>query len=232
MSAAPPQRRTRVYVACQNCRKRKIKCVSDDLQQKPCQRCTHKGLQCEYLLVGEQNISASSNTSNTSHSDFPQLSPAPGSSSYATPQTDRSTHSRHPQSIPLGSRAPGASSSNYIPNFNPQIPNQRLAPEQMYLGSNFHYPPAVAAHNSYAPPPMTPYATSPPVSQQALAVSQTPSVTDKWAAEMSNREMGGKRGILAWAGSSRAAVPRFDNSAEGNWRSWEDRKKSKASTSS
>ncbi|KAJ7909411.1 hypothetical protein B0H13DRAFT_1877693 [Mycena leptocephala] len=44
----------RAYVACTNCRKRKIKCVTvSEVDYRPCTRCAKKGLQCEYFAVPE-----------------------------------------------------------------------------------------------------------------------------------------------------------------------------------
>ncbi|KAJ7054312.1 hypothetical protein C8F01DRAFT_502492 [Mycena amicta] len=44
--------RTRVAIACRNCRRRKIRCnTSEDPPVNPCQRCRAKGLNCEYIEV-------------------------------------------------------------------------------------------------------------------------------------------------------------------------------------
>ncbi|KAJ7468941.1 hypothetical protein B0H11DRAFT_1395204 [Mycena galericulata] len=52
-------KRSRVYIACSNCRRRKIKCITDDSEQTSCARCMRKGLLCEYLAVNdEQNAAA------------------------------------------------------------------------------------------------------------------------------------------------------------------------------
>ncbi|KAJ6494389.1 hypothetical protein C8R45DRAFT_1135174 [Mycena sanguinolenta] len=43
-------KRRRAYVACGNCRRRKIKCVTpSEVEYKPCTRCSQKGLKCEYF---------------------------------------------------------------------------------------------------------------------------------------------------------------------------------------
>ncbi|KAJ7164498.1 hypothetical protein C8R46DRAFT_313399 [Mycena filopes] len=52
MSQPAFQKRTRVYIACTACRKRKVKCLSDEYEQTPCERCVRKGLKCEYVPVG------------------------------------------------------------------------------------------------------------------------------------------------------------------------------------
>ncbi|KAJ7923329.1 hypothetical protein B0H13DRAFT_1864956 [Mycena leptocephala] len=51
-SSNPFMKRRRAYVACTNCRKRKIKCVTvSEVDYRPCTRCAKKGLQCEYFAV-------------------------------------------------------------------------------------------------------------------------------------------------------------------------------------
>ncbi|KAJ6486981.1 hypothetical protein C8R45DRAFT_930546 [Mycena sanguinolenta] len=43
-------KRRRAYVACGNCRRRKVKCVTpSEVEYKPCARCSQKGLKCEYF---------------------------------------------------------------------------------------------------------------------------------------------------------------------------------------
>ncbi|KAJ7604325.1 hypothetical protein FB45DRAFT_957325 [Roridomyces roridus] len=49
----PTARRRRAFIACTNCRRRKIKCVTD-AETDPCDRCVRKGLGCEYVLVGDE----------------------------------------------------------------------------------------------------------------------------------------------------------------------------------
>ncbi|KAJ6556998.1 hypothetical protein DFH09DRAFT_548063 [Mycena vulgaris] len=46
------QKPKRKYVACLNCRNRKIKCISDS-EDTPCERCTRRGYLCEYKAVCE-----------------------------------------------------------------------------------------------------------------------------------------------------------------------------------
>ncbi|KAJ7513043.1 hypothetical protein B0H11DRAFT_2182309 [Mycena galericulata] len=58
--------RKRAFIACSNCRKRKVKAsalsnardcsnLNDESGQEPCKRCTKKGLDCEYVAVSGQN---------------------------------------------------------------------------------------------------------------------------------------------------------------------------------
>ncbi|KAF7366180.1 C6 finger domain [Mycena venus] len=47
--------RRRVIIACTNCRKRKIRCLTpEDPPLNPCDRCTKKGLKCEYITIANQ----------------------------------------------------------------------------------------------------------------------------------------------------------------------------------
>ncbi|KAJ7228754.1 hypothetical protein GGX14DRAFT_414810 [Mycena pura] len=53
-SAAILNRRRRAMIACTNCRRRKIKCVtSEEPPRNPCQRCTKRDLHCEYVAVDD-----------------------------------------------------------------------------------------------------------------------------------------------------------------------------------
>ncbi|KAF7300883.1 C6 finger domain [Mycena kentingensis (nom. inval.)] len=47
--------RRRVIIACTNCRKRKVRCLTaEDSPVHPCTRCVAKGLRCEYITVTDQ----------------------------------------------------------------------------------------------------------------------------------------------------------------------------------
>ncbi|KAJ7676798.1 hypothetical protein DFH06DRAFT_1317408 [Mycena polygramma] len=53
-------KRRRAYVACANCRKRKIKCITvSEVDYSPCTQCSLKGLKCEYSAVPEGSPSSS-----------------------------------------------------------------------------------------------------------------------------------------------------------------------------
>ncbi|KAJ7179904.1 hypothetical protein C8R43DRAFT_381464 [Mycena crocata] len=48
--------RRRAMIACTNCRKRKIKCVTtEEPPRNPCARCTKRALSCEYVAVDEDS---------------------------------------------------------------------------------------------------------------------------------------------------------------------------------
>ncbi|KAJ6599154.1 hypothetical protein DFH09DRAFT_1130278 [Mycena vulgaris] len=55
-SASLLNRRRRAMIACTNCRKRKIKCVTtEEPPRHPCARCTKRSLPCEYVAVDEDS---------------------------------------------------------------------------------------------------------------------------------------------------------------------------------
>ncbi|KAJ7825541.1 hypothetical protein B0H14DRAFT_2820170, partial [Mycena olivaceomarginata] len=69
-------RRRRTDVACQNCRRRKVKCIpSGDPLQDPCERCTKKGLDCQHVGVG------------TEEDDTPERNPSPLASHSPVPRS-------------------------------------------------------------------------------------------------------------------------------------------------
>ncbi|KAF7342323.1 Haloacid type II [Mycena venus] len=74
MSEPAPYKRTRVFLACRTCRRLKIKCLTDDSETKPCQRCVRKGLVCEYLPVADEQEQATAPAQSASKSS---LSPRP-----------------------------------------------------------------------------------------------------------------------------------------------------------
>ncbi|KAJ6572432.1 hypothetical protein DFH09DRAFT_1277392 [Mycena vulgaris] len=49
----------RTYLACLNCRKQKIKCLTAG-EDTPCERCTRRGLECEYKAVSEVQANSAS----------------------------------------------------------------------------------------------------------------------------------------------------------------------------
>ncbi|KAJ7512634.1 hypothetical protein B0H11DRAFT_1946606 [Mycena galericulata] len=59
--ATPPPGHQRNRIACVNCRKRKIKCITDKKQPRSaCERCTREGAICEYIAApSEDEISPS-----------------------------------------------------------------------------------------------------------------------------------------------------------------------------
>ncbi|KAJ7064654.1 hypothetical protein C8F01DRAFT_1354141 [Mycena amicta] len=137
MSSAPAtasklfQKRRRAYIACSNCRKRKIKCITtSDAEYRPCTRCAQKGLVCEYIAVPDDallpdtppgSVEAAESSSSTSHvrrapDDWSHAitPPSAGLSGFLPPSSTsaRGNRSAHSHSH---SQLPTAQSSLYRP---------------------------------------------------------------------------------------------------------------------
>ncbi|KAJ7626909.1 hypothetical protein FB45DRAFT_1029287 [Roridomyces roridus] len=86
-------KRRRTFVACSNCRKRKIRCVtSEENANAPCARCRMKNLTCEYhrwagLLcpTDEETPTESAGGSSSQGTPSVQLQPPPSSSNMQAP---------------------------------------------------------------------------------------------------------------------------------------------------
>ncbi|KAJ7628792.1 hypothetical protein FB45DRAFT_1080049 [Roridomyces roridus] len=112
--------RTRVYMACVNCRRRRIKCKSGDSGENPCKRCVKRGLRCEYMSVEEQrqrNIHESTESSFTANPEM-----YPGHHREAAP-LDVDPRTRYTQPQPTENRAhrqnppgPGAIDMHALPS--------------------------------------------------------------------------------------------------------------------
>ncbi|KAJ7628777.1 hypothetical protein FB45DRAFT_1004265 [Roridomyces roridus] len=99
------ERRTRVYIACVNCRRRKIRCKSGDSEEKPCERCVKKGLRCEYVPVDGRDSNVNESTLNTSFAAHPQMYPSHHGHhrEAGPPSVDPRSRYTQPQPQPTGS---------------------------------------------------------------------------------------------------------------------------------
>ncbi|KAF9263496.1 hypothetical protein L218DRAFT_999379 [Marasmius fiardii PR-910] len=94
-SSALAIRRRRAPMACRNCRKRKIKCVTnEDPPHNPCERCTRKGLHCEYVAVGDETPPSSPNGPPPNSPPHPTASQ--GYNSYGLQSHQQSQSSAYP----------------------------------------------------------------------------------------------------------------------------------------
>ncbi|KAJ7087088.1 hypothetical protein C8R44DRAFT_900732 [Mycena epipterygia] len=101
--------RRRLNIACTNCRKRKIKCVTVDLDappgESPCARCEKKGLVCEYVPAGEQEVPAiflpvgSSNSVDGLDKDSEDAQGRPSPPAWQEPQTVSRSSAAFPHEI-------------------------------------------------------------------------------------------------------------------------------------
>ncbi|KAJ6509904.1 hypothetical protein C8R47DRAFT_771318 [Mycena vitilis] len=132
-SASLNNRRRRAMIACTNCRKRKIKCVtSEEPPRNPCARCTKRSLTCEYVAVDDD------------YATMPSTPEHPGSQLPYTPYTN----------APARYTNPG---SGYMPNYatqysswSPPAPSPPANPG--YLGHPTNYNPShmyAQPHNPY-----------------------------------------------------------------------------------
>ncbi|KAJ7136953.1 hypothetical protein C8R44DRAFT_948704 [Mycena epipterygia] len=121
--------RRRVVLACTNCRRRKIRCLtSEDPPKNPCERCVKKGLKCEYLPVADQGDELPSPTLRT---QTPQL--APDGHRPTRPQSAQHTNPSYSSGPPV----------------DPQF--QRMGPPNP--GSSYSYPSPVPPSTQYRYPP-------------------------------------------------------------------------------
>ncbi|KAK7050747.1 hypothetical protein R3P38DRAFT_2503291 [Favolaschia claudopus] len=124
--------RRRVIIACTNCRKRKVRCLTpEDPPSSPCDRCIKKGLKCEYVTISNQRDEASTNKS--------------------APVESESSRS-HSSSPPVGAHRRGGSQStrpvdpHWMGDANPHARRQP-APGNLY--SNQAFPSASHSQQAY-----------------------------------------------------------------------------------
>ncbi|KAJ7059760.1 hypothetical protein C8F01DRAFT_1254671 [Mycena amicta] len=129
MSSGP--KHNRAYIACTHCRKRKIKCLTNDADNAPCQRCVRRQLQCVYVPVAEDEA-----VYETDHS--------PTSPYFSAPAQAAAPH----QSYPSGNPA-----SYHQPPSGPAYPGHSY-PRDSGGPYQAHYQPATGT--SYAPPSSQP----------------------------------------------------------------------------
>ncbi|KAJ7095293.1 hypothetical protein B0H15DRAFT_104663 [Mycena belliarum] len=121
-------RRRRAMIACTNCRRRKIKCITTEEPPKnPCARCTKRSLPCEYVAVEEDSPTPDTTVSLPpgQYSSPPAYgmngydSYAPASSQYGVPW-NASQHHHHsvPAHPEFNSSYMSSSSSLYGPGPN------------------------------------------------------------------------------------------------------------------
>ncbi|KAJ7433700.1 hypothetical protein B0H11DRAFT_2374887 [Mycena galericulata] len=166
-SELPP----RVQMACSNCRKRKVKCITQP-EQMVCLRCQHNGLLCEYIATEKQARSKDS-------TPFEHTTPESGNTG-ATQATSAHNHGPSP-TYGTNNSSEGAKPSHMYfeaplmpttnpPPINPQAsslyrpPHQRQSP--IYPSFPHHpIPPTPYTSNmgtpNYSPVPNRPTQQSP-----------------------------------------------------------------------
>ncbi|KAJ7852357.1 hypothetical protein B0H14DRAFT_2580971 [Mycena olivaceomarginata] len=143
-------KRRRAYVACSNCRKRKVKCITpSEVDYNPCTRCAQKGLKCEYFASPDDDVSSaptpppqiqpSSRYSEPGWSPQPITPPSAGISEYLnTGSSSKGGRSRGP--------VPAAGSSGRYP-YRP-VPPAAMPPPSASSGQ---WPQQATTHHHSAP---------------------------------------------------------------------------------
>ncbi|KAJ7029769.1 hypothetical protein C8F04DRAFT_1398280 [Mycena alexandri] len=193
-------KRRRVYIACTACRysarfqlaivdakwrarrKRKIRCITaEESPDKPCERCSEKGLRCEYLAVAEEQAPSSSHPPSSSSARNARFSNPgqlplsghqlpggyPGGARPPTQHPNMPYNSFHPR--------PPYSAQMTVPPVHPFAPTQYQSqfpsqnPGQAQHHPGYQHPPAMTAP-PHAPqsthyPPQGPYMQPPAASQ-------------------------------------------------------------------
>ncbi|KAJ6486977.1 hypothetical protein C8R45DRAFT_1145705 [Mycena sanguinolenta] len=169
-------KRRRAYVACGNCRRRKVKCITpSEVDYKPCTRCAQKGLKCEYFpgLGDEPSLEPitppasnqpSSHYLDKSCSPPPITPPSAGISEYLK----SSSRSTHRGTVPPSNSARYPSHSTPVPAAPPTAEPNSLwtqQPTPQYFATN-PYSAAMQQHPSGAAAPQyypnaTPYMGNP-----------------------------------------------------------------------
>ncbi|KAF5393706.1 hypothetical protein D9757_000110 [Collybiopsis confluens] len=157
-SNSPATRRRRAQIACKNCRKRKIKCVTnEEPPHNPCERCRRKGLTCEYVAVGEPSppsTPASEHPSNIITHDNPAYPYGAGGSTFSPYGGAYANSSQLPTGYP-GYSSVGQSSTPHQHSRFPsesQSPwnvagtNSALSDQAVNMSTRSYYPP-----NMYTP---------------------------------------------------------------------------------
>ncbi|KAJ7478283.1 hypothetical protein FB451DRAFT_1452594 [Mycena latifolia] len=146
--------RRRTILACSNCRKRKIRCITTEQPPKnPCARCTKKGLSCEYVAAPdvEEHSSSRPQTPDThgAHRSDARASSGPSS---VPPGMPRGPPPALPYTGPPPMTRTGTGwgyvpSSSQGPNYRGSLPSANPRSSTPGPGSNQPY----AHHQYYAP---------------------------------------------------------------------------------
>ncbi|KAJ6467851.1 hypothetical protein C8R45DRAFT_1219021 [Mycena sanguinolenta] len=122
-------KRRRTLMACLNCRKRKLRCITTEQPPKnPCARCTKKNLPCEYVPATEHDDQSSSHSSSPRTPNFSESEAAPRSPSVA-PSSSSSIGPPSRNSSPYSSIGPathlGRDNAPPLPYILPPPPGHR-----------------------------------------------------------------------------------------------------------
>ncbi|KAK7039828.1 hypothetical protein R3P38DRAFT_492763 [Favolaschia claudopus] len=109
--------RRRANIACQKCRKRKVRCISIGGPQDPCKRCVNKGFECHYPPVGAEDDGPATTSS-------PEASPTLSHNTH--PWDDVSKHKNAPSPHTVHKRETGWRESQNA-DFSSPTPTRRTS---------------------------------------------------------------------------------------------------------
>ncbi|KAJ7200839.1 hypothetical protein GGX14DRAFT_659577 [Mycena pura] len=138
--------RRRVYIACQRCRQRKIKCITDDSEERPCERCVRMGVECKYISVDrEQGQPAATFSVTPTSAGNGRWRPPP-----ANPSSLPIMQAPPPSNAPPMRRNPAPTS--VLPHIPGHDKTPRAAPDSMPMYGHGSQPvqPLFAASSSYS----------------------------------------------------------------------------------
>ncbi|KAJ6537278.1 hypothetical protein DFH09DRAFT_1283651 [Mycena vulgaris] len=140
-------RRRRVYIACSNCRRRKIRCITnEESPEMPCERCARRGFTCEYRAVCEGDVPSPSQVSGRDRAGATPVQLA-APTGYAPSAWNQSSGMYGVHSSPAAGPSPYASTqhSHHHSNTLPSGP-QQFVPQDYRDRSSRPQHPAVVQH--------------------------------------------------------------------------------------
>ncbi|KAJ6562716.1 hypothetical protein DFH09DRAFT_1478702 [Mycena vulgaris] len=158
-------KRRRTILACSNCRKRKIRCITTEQPpNNPCARCTKRNIECEYVATTDPD----------KYSNYPPApdirtaSPAPIAMRWAPPLTRARGTTAPP--LPYTGPPPSSRRSLALAGYStPSLPGATLRFHPPYPAQSPSFPPSASNHgspnsssDSMSPSPSTEYWNPPP----------------------------------------------------------------------
>ncbi|KAJ7493917.1 hypothetical protein FB451DRAFT_1164785 [Mycena latifolia] len=135
------QKHIRAAMACTNCRRRKVRCLTTEwFPTQPCERCRRKRLTCEYLRVAEQeqHSNSASPSSGIFLSDLPEVGGMPMASTPPIPAPNFSRELGSAPPLPYTGPPPLNRPLRGVPYYDPVLPAaHRPSIQPAYLNPYF-----------------------------------------------------------------------------------------------
>ncbi|KAJ7176082.1 hypothetical protein C8R43DRAFT_1230310 [Mycena crocata] len=139
--------RRRTIMACSNCRKRKIRCMTPEQPPvNPCARCVKRNLHCEYVAAPEPEYYSNSGNADFPTQDLPDAGPTrsrtPAPPTWTQPAPAPSHHQGFNPAPPLPYTGPPMNRPRYSGSTYPSLALHE--PSQQYMDPRAH-----AQHSNY-----------------------------------------------------------------------------------